>query len=223
MKKEKFKSVHNRKKQKDYDLSKISDRKNYISAINRRIKETAKTFGLDSTIYKQTITNLKQMFIDKSIIKENKEGILYLSKSKKYVENASTFSKLERQNYINKPTVNEYLNQTLQKMKERGEIDNDVKMNTELQGPPTSDGKYPTVRGLVISYTEETAKLGSEIREDYAFLYGYEDDDEVLKAINTLHIKGRRKTYEELKEIRDAIDKVKTIINYDENDPYKDF
>ena len=211
-----------RKFHKDYDLTKIEDRKKYIDTINKRIKATAEAFGIDSTIYKKMITNVKQMFYDRSIIKE-KDGLIQLSRSKEYMEKDSTFDILNKQEYLNKPTVNEYLQQTLDKMKERGEIDGEVKLNQQLQGPPTKDGKYPSIKQQVIEYTEKVAELSDDIRDDYAFLYGHEDDAEIQSAINKLNIKGRRKTYEELTEIKKAIEKAKIIENYYYDDPYKDF
>lgn len=211
-----------RKFHADYDLTKIEDRKKYIDAINKRIKATAEAFGKDSTVYKKMITNVKQMFYDRSIIKE-KDGLIHLSRAKEYMEKDSTFQILEKQKYLDKPTVKEYLQKTLEKMKERGEIESDVKLNQQLQGPPTKEGVFPTIKQQVIEYTEKVAKLSDEIRDDYAFLYGHEDDAEIQSAINTLRITGRKKTYEELTEIKKAINKAKAIENYYEDDPYKDF
>ena len=211
-----------RKFHKDYDLTKIEDRKKYIDAINKRIKATAEAFGKDSTVYKKMITNVKQMFYDRSIIKE-KDGLIQLSRAKEYMEKDSTFDILNKQEYLNKPTVKEYLQKTLEKMKERGEIESDVKLNQQLQGPPTKDGIFPTIKQQVIRYTEEVAKLNEEVHDDYAFLYGHEDDAEIQSAINTLRITGRKKTYEELTEIKRAINKAKAIENYYDDDPYKDF
>lgn len=211
-----------RKMHSDYDLTKIEDRKKYIDTINKRIISTAEAFGIDSIVYKKMITNIKQMFYDRSIIKE-KDGLIQLSRAKEYMEKDSTFDILNKQEYLNKPTVKEYLQKTLDKMKERGEIDGEVKLNQQLQGPPTIEGKYPTIKNQVIEYTIKVAELSDDIRHDYAFLYGHEDDDEIQEAINTLQITGRKKTYDELVEIKKAIAKAKSLEYYDENDPYKDF
>ena len=212
-----------RKYHDDYDLTKIEDRKKYIDAMNKRIKSTAEAFGTDSTVYKKMVTNIKQLFFDRSIIKEKDDGLIQLSRAKEFMEKDSTFQNLEKQKYLNRPTTNEYLQQTLDKMKERGEIENDVKLNQQLQGPPTKEGIFPTIKHQVIEYTKKVTELSDDIRDDYAFLYGHEDDAEIQSAINTLNIKGRRKTYEELTEIKNAIEKAKKIEHYYYDDPYKDF
>lgn len=212
-----------RKMHSDYDLSKISERKKYIDAINKRILQTVKTFGKDSLMYKNMITNLKQLMYDRTIFRENKEGVVQLSKSKKYLEKDSTFTNLSKQKYLDKPTTAEHLNTTLEKMKERGEIDKDLKMGTVLQGPPNVSGIYPTVKNQVIDYTNAIMELNAEIREDYAFLYGYEDDPEVQQALNILEITGRRKTYNELQQVKEAIYKVKKQQGYFDNDEYSWF
>lgn len=220
-----------RKYQKDYNLSKINDRKKYIDAINKRVKQTFETFGGKSSIYKKLKSKLTAyMSNDPEMLKEKDNGLVYLSKNKKYVEDKKNFTILERQNFIDKPTVKEYLNTTLQKMKERGEIDKDVtlrkyisadKAPIDIQGAPTKDGQYPVinVKEMVIEYSKQINDLQESIRDDFTYLYGHEDDEEIADAINTLHIQGRRKTIDEMIKIDKAINKVKTMFD----DEYPDF
>ena len=73
----------------------------------------------------------------------------------------------------------------------------------------------------IIKYSIEVTQLSADIREDYAYLYGYEDDEEIKEAINTLKISGRRNTYDELDQILKAVNKAKIKYlgdwNYEKN------
>ena len=202
-----------RKYHSDYDLTKKEDMKKYLKAINERIKQTYKTFGKDSKLYKDTERAVKEMFFfNKNIYTESKDGVFQLKTGKDFLEEKN-FSIIEKKKYLDKPTTNEFLKQTLDKMKERGEIENDIKLNQKLQGPPSIDenGKlhFPSVKEQIIKYSIEVAQLSADIREDYAYLYGYEDDEEIKEAINTLKISGRRNTYDELEQISNAVNKAK--------------
>ena len=213
-----------RKKHSDYNLANQKDRKNYLKNINTRMKDYANTFGTDSQVYKNQVVKVKTLFPGRSdIFRESSDGVFQLKTGKDYTETDKYFEGLIKHKYLDKPTTTEYLKTTLEKMQERGELPEDITMKTELQGPPTSKNVFPTIKNLVISYAKEYSELAADIKEDIGFLYGYEDDSEISQAISTLRMTGRRKTYEELEEIKNAINKAKELGGYDENDPYKDF
>lgn len=217
-----------RKKHTDYNLKNKKDRLNYLKNINTRIKDYADTFGTDSQVYKNQVVKIKTLFPGRSdIFRERDDGIFQLKTGKDFIETEKYFEGINKHKYLDKPTTTEYLKTTLDKMIERGEIPEEITMDTELQGPPTIDKKgklnFPSIKNIIISYAKEYSELAADIKEDIGFLYGYEDDSEISQAISTLRMSGRRKTYEELEEIKKAIEKAKDLGGYDENDPYKDF
>lgn len=209
-----------RTSQSDYDLSKVSDRYKYVDAINKRIKRFYTMYGADSTIYKKERDHLQVLMAnDPSMVKIKDNGLIQLSKAKQYLNDKKNFTILEKQNYLNRYTAQEYLDTTFRKMKERGELDPLLKMNQIvnggdvdfIQGAPDASGNYPKlkVKEYVIAYANEVANLGETIREEYSILYGHEDDPEVQQAINNLQLTGRRNTVAELQQVVGAIRKVK--------------
>lgn len=202
-----------RKIHEDYNLKNQADILKYIKALNTRLVTVAKTFGTNSNIYKNQETIYKQLFGNN--IRMNKNNIAQISTSNETLNNDRIRYTLENKKLINKPTTSEFINKTFEKMKERGELDEDVKLNQRLQGPPTAEGIFPTIKQQVIQYAEMVNTLQKKIEEEIKWLYTYNGDPEVQQTLDLLETTGRRKTFEELEEVSRVIDKVKREQNYE--------
>lgn len=208
-----------RKYQEDYNLKDEADRLKYVKAINNRIRNVANIYGVDSVQYERVIEDIQTFVQDDDMIRKNRDGVMQLSEGKQYLNNLNNFVILERKKYLDKPTVSEEIKLTFEKMKERGELDNDLKLNQQLYGPPTKDGVYPTVKAQVIKYSKEIAQISKDIEDDIGYLYSMPTDDlETQLALQTLQLTGRRKTYEELELIRKATSRARNQVAWSVDD-----
>lgn len=177
-----------RKKHSDYNLNIYADKKKYLKSLNQRINTLATTFGTNSKAYKNKVKDIITQLDHKGLkYHESKKGIFQINESKENIENQSIWNTVENRQYLNMNTANEILRDTFNKMKERGELDENA----------------PYVKEQIIQYTNEYMELGDYVTDNLSYLYSGTENAE--KALDILHIAGRRKTYEELKQVKEAM------------------
>lgn len=179
----------------DYDLNEEKDRKKYIKSLNQRIKQLADTFGKDSLAY---VNKMKELIVDLETrgleYHESNKGIFQINESKANLENELVWNQIDKKRYLNMNTANEIAKETFKKMKERGELAPDTKYDKEI----------------AIKYTNEYMFVSQYVAENLSYLYSGSNG----QVLDIMHIKGRRKTYEELKEVAEAIQLSISDINF---------
>lgn len=177
-----------RKKHDDYNLNIYEDKKKYIKSLNQRINKLAETFGTNSKPYTNKVKDIITQLDHKGLkYHESKKGIFQINESKENIENQSIWNTIENKKYLNMNTANEILQETFTKMKERRELSEDA----------------PFIKQQLIDYTNEYMEIGDYVSENLSYLYS--GTENANKALDILHITGRRKTYEELKQVQKAL------------------
>lgn len=177
-----------RKFHTDYNIQDDNDRKKYIKSLNNRLKAIANTFGEASTRYDKLKKDLIVQLEPRGLkYYENKNGIIQINESKENIENDLMWNFIDKKKYLNMETPTETLKNTFKKMKERGEL--------------PQDAKYDKMQ--MITYTNEYMAISEYVANNLSYLYtGTESTNQ---ALDIMHIRGRRKTYEELRQVSKVI------------------
>lgn len=154
-----------------------------VKRINERINEIAKAFGTESYTYNQWYSTLK-LSIPEKYRTTSKHGIMQIARSKEFYQ--SSLKKSTRMGI-----------QRLLGMKTKGQLMKEGKESLKDEGT-----KKPTRAEI-----EDRAKVIDEVN---LFVSEHEDMfylPKTSKVYDIIHIKGRRKTYSELKQIVDEYKK----------------
>lgn len=165
----------------------LNDMEKAANAINKRIDNLAKQFGKNNAAYKQLQTMVNANF--KGATYTDKAGNLHISRSKKAlakVNNAA--AKFEKM--FNAPTVNSVRGKAREILAEQG--------NTN----PSKEE---------INAQVDVMDSAEQVIKDNAYKYNVYADSDLDYAKETLHIEGRRKTWDE-------INKIVEILKADYND-----
>ena len=149
-----------------------------IKRINERINEIAKAFGTDSYTYNKYYSAIKSTVPEK-FRKTSKHGVVQLSRSKEFIATAST------------PKTQRTM-ERLTGMKTKGQIRKQARMSLKEEGnkKPTSKEIEERMRDI-----DKIHKFVENNREMF-YVENYSEETQ-----DTIHIKGRKKTYNELKNI----------------------
>lgn len=150
---------------------------NAANAINKRIDNLLRQFGSNNSAYKHLQTMVNANF--KGATYTDKNGVLHISRSKKKLENVKNIgAKFEKM--FSAPTVSTVKEKARAILAEQG--------NTN----PTKQELYDQVNLM---------DNAEQIIKDNVYKYKMYKDDDLNYAADTLKIKGRRKTWDEISRI----------------------
>lgn len=149
-----------------------------VKRINERINEIAKMYGTDSVAYNKWYAAVKSM-IPERYRRTSKDGIIQLARSKEFYKTAGTEQ--------TKAAVNRILG-----LKTRGQLRKEARRSLKEEGV-----KNPSARQVTERQKDIDAVQG--FSEDNPDMF-YNPEEAAQKLI---HIRGRRKTYQEMIIIAD--------------------
>lgn len=156
---------------------------NAANAINKRIDNLLRQFGKNNSAYKQMQTMVNANF--KGAIYTDKSGTLHISRSKKKLEKVKNIgAKFEKM--FSAPTVSTVKEKARMILAEQGN---------------TNPSKQDIADHVNLMDNAE------QVIKDNVYKYKMYNNEELKYAENTLKIKGRRKTWNEINKIVEILSK----------------